>query len=50
MAYLDQVSLFKGLETYEKLKLIDGLKISCFAKGDFVFHEGETGNQFFIIE
>lgn len=23
--YLDQVSLFKGLETYEKLKLIDGL-------------------------
>ena len=26
MGYMNQVQLFKKLETYEKLKLIDGLK------------------------
>lgn len=27
LEYLDKVELFKGLETYDKLKLIDGLKV-----------------------
>ena len=27
LTYLNQVELFKSLETYEKLKIIDGLKI-----------------------
>lgn len=50
LTYLDKVSLFNGLETYEKLKLIDGLQTRNLVKGQFVFHEGETGNEFFIIE
>lgn len=50
LEYLDKVTLFKPLETYEKLKLIDGLKIQSLNQGDFVFHENETGNEFFIIE
>ncbi len=50
LSYLDQVNLFKGLETYEKLKLIDGLEIQSFSEGKFVFHEGDNGDEFFIIE
>ena len=48
--YLNQVELFKTLEPYEKLKLIDGLKIKNFKLNDFVFHEGEQGEEFYIIE
>lgn len=50
LQYLNQVSLFKSLETYEKLKLIDGLKVHHFSKGEFVIHEGDSGEEFFIIE
>lgn len=50
LSYLDNVSLFKNLETYEKLKLIDGLQVRTFTKEQFVFHEGQTGEEFFIIE
>lgn len=48
--YLNQVNLFKKLEIHEKMKLIDGLEVLQVKKGEFVFHEGEIGNQFFIIE
>jgi CRP-like cAMP-binding protein len=30
--------------------LIDGLKIKHFKLNDFVFHEGEQGEEFYIIE
>lgn len=32
------------------MKLIDGLKILEISKGEFVFHEGDVGEEFFIIE
>lgn len=44
------MTLFKGLEQYEKLKLIDGLQIATYTKDQFVFHEGDTGDKFYIIE
>lgn len=50
LAYLNQVQLFKTLETYEKLKLIDGLKVKSFIKGEFAIHQGQQGAEFFIIE
>lgn len=50
LTYLNQVELFKTLETYEKLKLIDGLKVKSFTKGDFAIHQGQQGEEFFIIE
>ena len=50
LEYLDKVELFKGLETYEKLKLIDGLKIQHCKDGEYVFREGDKGDLFFIIE
>jgi cAMP-dependent protein kinase regulator len=38
------------LETYEKLKLIDGLKVKSYTKGEFAIHQGQQGEEFFIIE
>lgn len=47
---LDQVSIFKTLDQYEKLKLIDGLKTETFSQNDFLFQEGDEGEGFYIIE
>ena len=38
---LNKVELFKVLETYEKVKLIDGLKTIHCQNGDFIINEGE---------
>lgn len=32
------------------MKLIDGLQIATYAKDEFVFNEGDTGDKFYIIE
>ena len=48
--YLDKVEMFKALETYEKIKLIDGLKVVSYNNQEFVFHQGDVGNHFYIIE
>ena len=32
------------------MRLIDGLGTQEYQKGDFVFHEGDVGEEFFIIE
>lgn len=48
--YLSQVSLFKDLESYERLKLLDGLQVQHLTKGQFVFNQGESGEEFYIIE
>jgi len=50
LEYLDKVELFKVLDQNEKLKLIDGLKVVYFEAGEFVFHEGDNGDNFFIVE
>jgi cAMP-dependent protein kinase regulator len=50
LQYLNQVKLFKKLEVNDKMKLIDGLTQATFTKDQFVFHEGEIGDKFFIIE
>lgn len=50
LEYLDKVELFQGLERYSKLKLIDGLKVVNMIAGEYVFHEGDKGDHFFIIE
>ncbi len=50
LSYLSQVELFKNIEQYEKIKLLDGLKIENYKKEEFVFREGDVGNNFYIIE
>lgn len=50
LEYLNKVELFAGLEQYEKLKLIDGLRMINLNAGEYVFHQGEQGEDFYIIE
>ena len=50
LEYLDKVELFKNLEQYEKIKLLDGLKVEKMDKDEYVFHQGDKGDNFFIIE
>ena len=50
MEYLLRVELFKGLDQYDKLKLIDGLKMVHMSAGEFVFHQGDKGDHFYIID
>ena len=50
LQYLDKVKLFRGLDQSDKLKLIDGLKVVSIAAGEYVFHEGDDGKNFYIIE
>lgn len=44
------MQLFKLLETYQKVKLIDGLKQVSFSDNEFIFHKGDSGELFYIIE
>lgn len=50
LEYLDKVELFKCLKQYDKLKLIDGLKVVTMSAGEYVFHMGDKGDHFYIIE
>lgn len=38
------------METYDKLKLIDGLVVRRFNKGQFVINQGDSGDEFYLIE
>jgi len=50
LEFLNKVELFNELEQYDKIKLIDGLTTQTKLKGDFIFHEGDRGDHFYIIE
>ena len=38
------------LDKYQKMKLIDGLQEIDMVYGEFVFHQGDEGHEFYIIE
>ena len=50
LEYLEKVELFAGLDQYDKLKLIDGLKMVHINAGEYVFHQGDKGDHFYIID
>jgi cAMP-dependent protein kinase regulator len=50
LGFLQGIDLFRNLDKYEKLKLLDGLKVLWFKKGDAIIRAGERGQMFYIIE
>lgn len=50
LEYLDKVELFKCLEQFDKLRLIDGLKVVQVSSMEYVFHQGDKGEHFYVIE
>jgi CRP-like cAMP-binding protein len=47
--YLQQVSLFKGLNDNQLESLIKCMSVIEIKAGDFVMHEGETGTEIYIL-
>lgn len=50
LEFLNKVNLFDKLEQYEKIKLIEGLTTQTYQKGEYIFHKGDQGDNFYIIE
>jgi len=50
LGFLDKVNLFKNLDRFEKLSLLDGLRAQWFSRGEVIVREGEIGDLFYIVE
>ena len=50
LGFLDKVNLFKNLDRFEKLSLLDGLRTQWYNKGEVIVREGEIGDLFYIVE
>ncbi|KAI8636968.1 cAMP dependent protein kinase regulatory subunit [Parasitella parasitica] len=49
-SFLEEVPLFKSLESYERHKIADALESVYFNDGDHVILQGDVGDQFYLIE
>jgi CRP-like cAMP-binding protein len=47
---LKSIKLFEGLESYNLLKLIDGLETVLKKAGEVIIQEGDLGKELYIIE
>ena len=50
LTFLDNVDIFSNMDKYDKLSLLDGLKVVWFDKGDIIVREGDIGDLFYIVE
>lgn len=48
--FLRQVELLENMDPYERSQLADCFKACTFGPGEFVIHEGEWGDVFYIVE
>lgn len=50
IAFLNNVELFNDLDKFQKSRLIDGFEVLPAKKGEYIFREGDIGDNFYIIE
>ncbi|MFH0776787.1 MAG: cyclic nucleotide-binding domain-containing protein [Patescibacteria group bacterium] len=50
LAAIKKLSLFADLDAVRDSALIDKIQIKSFPAGEFIFHEGEAGDQLFVIK
>ena len=48
--FLSQVELFKEIDAYERSQMADALQTIEYNAGEYVIHEGEWGDVFYIVE
>mmetsp|Transcript_1080 Transcript_1080/g.1990 ORF Transcript_1080/g.1990 Transcript_1080/m.1990 type:complete len:174 (+) Transcript_1080:1216-1737(+) len=48
--FLDNIEMFNSLSKQQKQRLTEGLKTIYLKKDEFVFREGQEGEDFYIIE
>ena len=49
-AFLEKVQIFATMEPYERSKLADAFTERKYKAGDFIIREGESGNEFFLLQ
>lgn len=47
--FLSSVKILTSMDPYERSKIADALKEEKYKKNDFVIHEGEIGDKFYMI-
>lgn len=47
---MDQVDIFSKMDQYERVKLLNMLNVKVLSKGEYVFLEGEPGDNFYMIQ
>ena len=47
--FLSEVEILSCMERDERDRISDALKEEWFSKGDYIIHEGETGDRFYLI-
>lgn len=50
LAFIDKIEVFKDIDRYNRMNIIDALEPRKFVQGDFVFREGEPADYFYVIE
>jgi len=48
--FMKTVQIFQTIETYELMKILDGLKPVDYKAGEQIIKEGDEGNVFFLLE
>lgn len=48
-SFLDKVDLFLSMDKYDKLRLLDMLNTKTLNQGEYVFREGDAGDNFYMI-
>jgi cAMP-dependent protein kinase regulator len=48
-SFVDKVDLFAKMDKYDRLKLLDMLSTKTLNKGEYVFREGDPGDNFYMI-
>ena len=49
-SFLEEVPILISLEPYERFKIADALESATYNEGDVVIKQGDSGDDFFIIE
>lgn len=49
-AFLEEIKILSCIESYERVKIADGLESSAYEDGENIITQGEVGERFYLIE
>ncbi|CDW84420.1 camp-dependent protein kinase regulatory [Stylonychia lemnae] len=50
LQFIDSINVFKDIDRFNKMTLIDALEPKKFSQGDTIFQQGSEGDNFYILE
>lgn len=48
--FLSEIKILECIESYERVKIADGLEAQSFSAGEDIIKQGETGDKFYLLE